>query len=212
MAWISNNTYLNTADQQNNATEFWNALGSWGWSVEAVCGMLGNIQSESTVNPGVWQNFDEGNLDLGLGLVQWTPATKLISWCSEQGYSYTDGLAQCLRIQWELENGEQWIPTIAYPMTFEEFHKSTLSPYNLAIIFLMNYERPREAGADVQATRGNQAQDWYRYLEGKEPIPPGPVPGGLDIYTLGGISNLYMRKRGLINGNKKSYRIKPGRI
>lgn len=50
------NTYnssnaLTTAQMQLNATYIWNALSSQGWTLNAVCGMLGNMQSESSINP-----------------------------------------------------------------------------------------------------------------------------------------------------------------
>ena len=70
--------------------------------------MLGNMQRESTINPGLWQNMDEGNTSLGLGLVQWTPATNLINWCNNFGLDYLDIESQCSRIIYELENGLQY--------------------------------------------------------------------------------------------------------
>ena len=46
----SSNT-LTLEQEQINATYIWNALGSQGWTLNAVAGMLGNMQSESTINP-----------------------------------------------------------------------------------------------------------------------------------------------------------------
>ncbi|MDQ9830973.1 phage tail tip lysozyme, partial [Acinetobacter baumannii] len=72
----------------------------------------------------------------GYGLVQWTPWTKIIDWLKEKGY-YPDvsnfGVGECERIQWEMENNQQWIATSAYPESFASFSKSTADPYTLAI-------------------------------------------------------------------------------
>ena len=46
----SSNT-LNMEQMKINATYIWNALGSQGWTLNAVAGMLGNMQSESALNP-----------------------------------------------------------------------------------------------------------------------------------------------------------------
>lgn len=71
---------------------------------------------------------------------------------------------------WEVENNQQWIATAEYNYSFEEFTKSTDTPYNLAMAFLANYERPAESN---QPIRGEYANNWYEYLGGI--IPPTPV-------------------------------------
>lgn len=54
------NYWGNTYDSSNtltieqmkiNATYIWSALSYQGWTLNAVCGMLGNMQSESAINP-----------------------------------------------------------------------------------------------------------------------------------------------------------------
>ena len=46
----SSNT-LNMEQMKINATYIWNALSSQGWTLNAVAGILGNMQSESAINP-----------------------------------------------------------------------------------------------------------------------------------------------------------------
>ena len=82
MAVISSNAYLTVAQMTGNAQYILNYLMARGWSKEAVCAMLGNMQSESTINPGIWQGLDSSRVDLGYGLVQWTPSTKYTSWAT----------------------------------------------------------------------------------------------------------------------------------
>lgn len=148
----------------------------YGWTKEAVCGMLGNMQVESTINSGIWENLDAGNLSGGFGLVQWTPATNYITWAQNEGYTDYDQYGQIdpqlLRIKYELDNNLQWIPTSEYPISFEEFTQSTESPEYLASAFLKNYER---AGVEAEETRRSNARYWYDNLEtggGVEPTKP----------------------------------------
>lgn len=163
MAIHSGNYYLNTAQMTENAQYILNYLLNKGWTKNAICGMLGNMQRESTINPGIWQNLDSGNTSLGFGLVQWTPASKYISWCSENGLDPDEMDSNLKRILWELENGEQYYSTDSYPESFSEFTKSTKSVTYLASAFLHNYER---AGVSAETERQQNAQYWYDNLEG----------------------------------------------
>lgn len=157
---ISANRYLSTTEQQINATYIKDALLAAGWTINAICGMLGNMQAESTINPGIWQNLTV-NTSNGFGLVQWTPATKLIEWCSDNGLDYTDIDAQLARINYEAANGVQFYPTDTYPITFAEFIKSTESPEYLAGAFLYNYERPAEYNITPRQTN---ARTWFTFF------------------------------------------------
>lgn len=48
------------------------------WSLESVCGMLGNVQAESGLNPWRWQG-DRYGTSRGYGLFQYTPASGYIN-------------------------------------------------------------------------------------------------------------------------------------
>ena len=148
---------------RGNAQYITQYLTARGWTLNAIAGMLGNMQTESTINPGIWQNLDAGNTSLGFGLVQWTPATKLIEWAQSRSLDYTHMDTQLERILYELENGLQYYPTDSYPLSFVDFSKSTESAYYLAGAFLYNYERPAEPNAVL---RGNQGAEWYAYISG----------------------------------------------
>lgn len=167
MPWIQGNRYLSRSEMENNATLLWGDFKSKGWSLNAVCGMLGNMQTESSINPGIWENLTV-NYNRGFGLVQWTPASKYINWA---GSNYTDGYLQCERIQWELNNGQQYYPTSKYPMTFREFSVSTETPEYLAQVFITNYERPKDPDQPIRST---QAREWYNFLSDSPDPPPDP--------------------------------------
>lgn len=44
-------TVLSMAQMQINATYIYSALTTYGWTLNSICGMLGNMQSESSINP-----------------------------------------------------------------------------------------------------------------------------------------------------------------
>ena len=158
---VKGNRYLTMDEMKINARYIYQYFTSKGWSLNAIAGMLGNIQTESTINPAIWQNLDEGNTSLGYGLVQWTPSTNVTNWLIANGYAVDDMAGQCARIIYELENKLQYYATESYPESFSEFSKSTKSPEYLAYAFLNNYERPADR---VQPNRQTQARFWYDYL------------------------------------------------
>lgn len=161
---------LSQEEMENNAVVFWEYMQYHEWTLESVAAMLGNMQAESTINPGRWQNDDVGNLEAGLGLVQWTPATKLLEYAEAQEMPYYNGNLQCDRINYELQEGLQWGETAEYPYTFQEFKESTEDPAILADWFLKNYERPLDPD---QPIRGEYARQWYEFLGGILPKKKG---------------------------------------
>lgn len=164
---------LTTDEMKQNAFYIYSYLSASGWSVNAVAGMIGNMQAESTMNPGRWQSEDVGNTSMGYGLVQWTPSTNYTDWCSAQGIVDPSAMDSNLsRILYEVENSLQWISTSAYPLSFKEFSTSTASVSELAKAFLLCYERPADQSESVQEYRGSLALSWYAYLTGEIPDQP----------------------------------------
>lgn len=174
---ISANRYLSLEEMQNNAIYIYWYLSSRGWTLNAIAGMLGNFQTESTINPGIWESlttdpeayYAANGRYPGYSLVQWTPYTKYTNWCDENGLDPDELESALKRIEYELENGLQYYATDSYPETFAEFKVSTADPYYLGMAFLANYERPAEPN---QPARGEQAEYWYTYLSGID-INPG---------------------------------------
>lgn len=159
---VCKNAYLTMDEMKGNAQYIAYILTNEGWSAESIAGMLGNMQTESTINPCIWQNLDSGNLSLGFGLVQWTPATNLINWANSQGLEPANMDTQLQRILYELENGLQYYQTSEYPLSFREFTQSNETPEYLASAFLKNYER---AGVEKESVRREQARYWYENLD-----------------------------------------------
>ena len=78
---------LTDSEMSVNAKYIYFSLSSKGWTINSISAILGNMQAESSINPGRWQSDDVGNYSLGYGLVQWTPVTKQTDWGSGQGLS-----------------------------------------------------------------------------------------------------------------------------
>lgn len=167
----SGNRYLTAAEMQVNARYIYQYLSNKGWTLNAIAGLLGNVEAESTINPGIWQSLNEGNTSGGYGLTQWTPASKYISWCSQNKLEKSEMDSALKRIEYELERGEQFYKTDDYNITFAEFAHSTETPFWLACAFAWNYERSAvvlygtEAEKEaLKQKRGGLAEKWYNYL------------------------------------------------
>lgn len=184
--WIINEYgEIGNNGMENNATIIKDYFLSFGWSYNAIAAILGNMQPESGINPGRWENDDVGNIGGGFGLVQWTPATKLFNWIDEQfskglldNDDYKNGDNQLARIIYELNNGLQFSPTKQFKETFREWGTSTKNPGYLCAAFMINYERPLDQSWGAQIKRAKNARRWYTFLTGTDPggwIPPGLI-------------------------------------
>lgn len=173
--WIKGNRYLALGEMQNNATIIVSYFLEKGWTKNAISGVLGNMQTESTINPGLWQNLTVGTG--GFGLVQWTPATKFTDWADAHAFEHDDGNAQLQWIDEETAPTGEWIPTSKYPLSFEEFKRSTESPSYLADAYLKNFERPKVID---QPIRLEQAEWWMKWIDGEYVPPPNPPSSGGD--------------------------------
>ena len=179
--WVVNeNGAIGSEGMSNNSDIIKDYFYDNGWTMNAIAAIVGNMQVESGINPGRWENDDIGNLSAGFGLVQWTPATKLRDWIdSEYGSEdYTNGDYQLERIIYELNNGLQYSPSKGFNETFSEWTISNKNPGYLAAAFLCNYERAANTGWGAQISRARIAEKWYQTFTGENPgkwIPPGLI-------------------------------------
>lgn len=200
--WGSSET-LTESQMQKNALYIYSALTDKGWTAQAIAGVLGNMQHESAINPGRWQGENVG-VGPAYGLVQWDPWTKYVDWCTAEGRSDPSEMDNAIaRILYELENGIQYYKN-NYPYTFKEFVKSTDSPYTLACAFAFDYERSWIALYGTEAEkeslrqlRGGSAENWYTYITGETPTPPGPGGGS------GGTTKRRKKYNFVLFGNKQ---------
>lgn len=162
---------LTQAQMEVNATYIYSYLTSKGWTVNSIAAMLGNMQAESTINPGRWQGNNVGG-GPAYGLVQWDPFSKYTNWATSNGFSDPSEMDSNLaRIMYELDQGEgyQWITTSSYPISFEEFTTSNKSISYLTTAFLKNYER---ASVERLEERIEYANNWYSFLANKSNFTP----------------------------------------
>ena len=155
-------------EMQNNADIMYAFFIQHGWTVNAIAAMFGNMQTESTLNPGIWENLNP--LVGGYGLVQWTPYTNYSDWAGD-GWQ-DNGQKEMERIIYGLDHHLQWISTRLYPMSFQEFTTSEKPPAYLAQAFLYNYERPQ---VKPQPARSRQAEYCYEYRSGQPPAKQIPI-------------------------------------
>lgn len=165
--WISKNAFLSYSEMKVNATNIYRYFRDRGWTPQAICAMLGNMETESTINPGIWEGLNP--YAGGYGLVQWTPYTKYSEWYGS-GWE-NNGVAECSRIQYEMINGLQWFenysaPIITPPLTFKEFSTSLESVETLANYFLWYYEHP---AVTIQPNRATQGRAWLDYFTENPP-------------------------------------------
>lgn len=171
---------IGAAGMKNNARIIRDYFYSKGWTINATAAIVGNMQAESGINPGRWENDNVGNLSGGFGLVQWTPATKIRNWIDLMfgDGDYTSGDHQLERIIYELNKGLQYSPTKGFKESFSEWAKSNKNPGYLAAAFLCNYERAANTGWGAQIKRARIAELWYQSFTGEDPgkwIPPGMI-------------------------------------
>ena len=164
--------YLTQPEMKNNATEFYSYFNSKGFTIESVAGMLGNLQQESNINPGMKQTASASS---GWGLIQWTPSRNLTDYATAHGTNWATGEIQTQLMWDEIINGYggQWIPkpSLGYNYTGAEFSK-LIDVAEACKAYL--YERER-AGVAALSNRLTYASKWYEYLTGvTPPTPPTP--------------------------------------
>lgn len=203
MAWHckARGEYARTSTEAiDNAKEIYSYLSGLGWTLNAVCGMLGNIGKESAYNPWRWQGDKVGSTsgspwrNQGYGLVQFTNAGKYINSeiakgatgygpnFSNKAGKTTDGIAQLYCISINFDGGYFVNKNYNFPLTWSQFKSSTDDAGYLAKAWLHNYERPADQSEKVENVRSEEAEYWWDVLQGESPTPtPTPTPGNLKV-------------------------------
>lgn len=175
--WITRNGFLSDDEMKSNARLVWERLSEEGFSDNAIAGILGNMECESTINPGIWEGFQP--YIGGYGLVQWTPYEKYSDWAGEDWQN--NGDKECQRIAYEFREGIQYYSTVEFPISASEFRSSSASPEELAGAWMYNYERPWSY--DTEWYRAERARYWYdlipsfREASKEDPKPEAPKTG-----------------------------------
>lgn len=184
--WISTDTYLSQTHRDSNAELVYQYLHRLGWTREAIAGILGNMDVESTMNPALIEGRNYHTLinnntclniggSTGVGLVQWTGTTntppagqKLASFAIRYNQNWYDGDLQCFRLEREYDtdiqfnhgtvDGQQW--------DWQTYVTSTATPEQLAKVWQLLYEN---GGSDT-ATRQAKARYYYETVGQNLPV------------------------------------------
>lgn len=181
----SGSSTLSSSQMASNAKYVCNYLMEQGFTKNAACGVLGNMQQESGINPGIWQSSNK--LTSGYGLVQWTPATVFLNRAVETGVlsaATADAVnaltnsnplalmnAELSCLLWCCTSrGDFFKPTAGgsmdhtgIRMTFTEYKASTLDAGTLAKVFHDHYERSADEESGLNK-RASYATSWYNNL------------------------------------------------
>lgn len=164
-------------EAQDNAIMTYNTLAAYGWTMNAVAALLGNIGAESAYNPWIWEgslsqdnrvaSTDTSALESnnhGYGLLQFTPSA---NYCRSQiaqqspdfGPNYldiagnrNDGTSQLEFMH--VTNASAYYPTASYPETYAEFIHSNRDADYLAAAWFYNYERGDPSSVPQRQTDG----------------------------------------------------------
>ena len=178
--WISTDTYLTQEHRNVNAKLVNKYLKGLGWTRNAIAGILGNMDVESSVNPALIEGRNVHSLidnntcltianTIGVGLVQWTGDTptapagqKLASFAIRHNMNWYDGELQCFRLQSEYENNLQFDPGVVDGVSWdwESYVTSSETPEQLAKVWQLRYER---GGSDTQ-TRQEKARYYFKLI------------------------------------------------
>lgn len=193
---------LSQSEMETNALNIMAILNKqMGWSLEAVAGALGNMQRESTLNPGAC----EGGRGVpaqnalyyggGLGLIQWTdyPAYQRehvhpILWSARHfNQNWWDGTFQCTLLGYANDAtitscGEGvgalwgWLESNSYPsISFPDYKNFTGSVDDATEYWYFCMEM-HSTYEDAMELRKQYANYWYSFLQGEDPPIPTPSP------------------------------------
>lgn len=184
--WIATDQYLTQQHRDENAQLVYTHLRGLGWTREAVAGILGNMDVESTMNPALIEGRNVHTLidnntclqigtGTGVGLVQWTGHTptppagqKLASFAIRHSMNWYDGVCQCQRLEAEYNDDLQFdhgtVDGVSWD--WQTYVVSTETPEQLAKVWQLLYER---GGSDTE-TRQAKARYYYELLKDSFPI------------------------------------------
>ena len=183
--------------QKHNAEKIYNYVQSMGWTDNAICAMIGNIQVESWLNPAdatpsigntiasIGNSTASQHPNNAYGLLQWKgrgttdPSNnQLVGYAIRHGYQWYDGDIQLQRLEWEYNEPAKFHPQTVDGVyyTFASYAASTASVTQLAKVWMVCYE----GTYSVLANRQENAEYWYDYFSGGPTPPPTPtgwIPG-----------------------------------
>lgn len=199
---------LSSQEGMDNMDCIYAIFNNQGYTLEAVCAIIGNMNNEGAMNPWRWQG-DRVNYSAGYGLIQFTPASDYInlqnvpyhspnlSVSQVSGGTPEDGSAQCYVIyqdtlnKWQVNiwrdywNTSTYASEYAYMQQLRNTYGRYISQSTFKTItdlkaatFIFNGGYVGELELNFDP-RYADAQTAYAYLSGHDPpTPPTPTPTG----------------------------------
>ena len=168
--WFCNTTWgaLTEDERHHNGMRLAQGLYNFGWTEEAIAGILGNVEPESGLSPATMEGnpypdyipsntevLDDTSYYGGLGWVQWTPGrTELVQWAEDNHLVWYDGTTQIKRFKYEYDNNLEW-------PYWKWYARQTSPPEDCAEFFCRRYCRPY----DPDATVGNRRAAGLRWYD-----------------------------------------------
>mgnify|MGYP004556064143 CR=1 FL=1 len=197
-------TILSESDQEDNVIAIRDVLqGQYGWTLEAIAGVLGCFQAESAMNPGIYETSHGGNLNNlpyfpgGMGLAQWTDYPAYTSeypnplpWSADkEGKNWWDGNFQCWLLTKAADDNYTsmgygqgprwgWQMSSSYPsISFSEYQKFSGDTDQATEYWFYDFEwHSSSVPSGYLETRKEAAKKWYEFLGGH------PVRKGMPLW------------------------------
>ncbi len=185
-------TTVPTDDLHKHAAAVYDYFSKKGFSDAAICGILGNFQHESGINPTQWQigmpQTWSMNSSTGYGIAQFTPAGKIKAYADKVGQAVSD-------IKTQLDYIWSQITTNGFyggSKTLVQFAHET-DPKQAALDFLQGYEMHTQT-TNALASREAYAINWWQlynkghqgsYGDGSSSSDTGTTPEGYSIKSAG---------------------------
>ena len=186
MTYCPHNNYrkaLSRPQMEDNVLVITPIMRGRGYSDNAIAAMLGNWESECTINPNRPQNSGYPSTRTGgFGFPQWTPWGTKIGWyCDQKGIGYnttdTNPMSQ-IEVQLDYHDYEctygfqgssrqTWYNNHGYNYSWASFKTSKDDPAELARAYYWQYER---SAASNPGSRPNNATKWYAFITGISPV------------------------------------------
>lgn len=171
---VSINSYTSYASGYTKLFRYGNGASGEGYSMYVVAAILGNFYQESQINPGVWQDKQDGHswtdLGVGFGLGQWTNTNgdthgrlyQLGTWLTNNGYAPDSGDGQIAYMIYENIWFTGGVPS-AYTDLDDFLNSTDTNLTNLTTEWYNHWEGMNHDDGSL-ATRIEWANYFYNYL------------------------------------------------
>lgn len=203
---IGVNAQLTQAQMENNARIIYNECNQMGWSINAVAALLGNMQAESSINPGQQETSAMAAGSDGTGLLQWTSTSSSAQnplldvlqtlYGTTSGWYSGDKQMNAMFAEYQQTNNAQGNPDAKNWGIERQWYNSDGSRYGFSLtkidwydwalsaadvetltkVFMVSYLRP---SYDASVNHWARRVEYAKtWLAWLGGVDPGPSPGG----------------------------------